>query len=173
MTPEEYKNYLPEYTEEGNIVIAGETIMFAHEEEYITRSIKEIHKRTGFTTVLELGFGLGYTARAFRDCDVKKHVIVEPNKKIYDKAKRWARFKRGVTVINAFWQEVKDLEEHFDLLYFDTYEMVSLNTYPGSITDGQFSYDYYAEFCTPYEGERLGKGSFRFGNYVQLLVNRR
>lgn len=169
MTEDELKNYIPEYTEEGNIVIADETIMFANEEVYIKESIRQICQRIRPRKVIELGYGLGYTTQQFQDNGVEKHIIIEPNKFLYNKAVEWARGKRGITVINDRWQNAR-VEGEFDFLYDDTFELVETD-YPKDFA--RFNFMWFAPFCGDYAGA-IPPHHFRFKideyDKIQMLI---
>ena len=168
MNKQELMNYIPEYDIEGNIIIDDHTIMFANEEEYIKKSIREIHSRINFNSVVEIGYGLGYTAQQFQDLGVSRHMIIEPNKVIYEKALEWAEGKEGVTVINDTWQDVL-LTDDFDLLYYDAYELIE----PNEVRMFEnINATWYAEFCVPYDGEGEHQDYFVFDDWLQMLVRK-
>ena len=125
MKEQEFLQKKPRYNDEG-IWIDEVCIMFKWEKEAIEESIKLICDKVKPYSVLELGFGYGYTAEQFQKCGVRKHVIIEPHPEIYKKAVEWANKRpcKHICVLNSFWQDVDLPQDEFDLIYFDTFEMV-------------------------------------------------
>ena len=92
-------------------------ILWDWEEDVITKGIKELCKKYKFESVLELGFGVGWTATEFQKHGIKKHVILEPNKDVYKNALEWNK-NHNAEIINIFSWEYKPKED-FDLIYDD------------------------------------------------------
>lgn len=70
--------------------------------------------------ILEIGFGLGISATQIQTHNPSKHVIVEIEKDIYDKAVEWADGKSNVEVIHADWKDaIGNLTDKFDGVYND------------------------------------------------------
>ena len=101
-------------------------LMHESEKKDIKQSIIDICKKHKPKRVLEIGFGLGYTATQFQDCNVKKHVIIEAHPEIFKRAAEWAKDYPNVILINDFFQDYKT-EEKFDLVYDDRMDMVFEN----------------------------------------------
>ena len=59
-------------------------ILWDWEEDVITKGIKELCKKYKFKSVLELGFGVGWTSTEFQKQGIERHVILEPNKESYN-----------------------------------------------------------------------------------------
>jgi hypothetical protein len=148
--------------------------MYGNEEEYIRESIRQILRRTDAKSVIEIGYGLGFTAREFQNQGIEKHIIIEPNKYIYNQALRWAEGKRGIEIINKRHQDIRaDELPVVDLVYDDIYELVV----PKKIERYNFHFKskWYAEFCSDYPGDEciIGREYFRFKidkyDKIQLL----
>ena len=175
MTSAELKNQIPEYRD-GNIYMTDNDvehcIMYGDEAEYIKESIRQILSRTDAKTVIEIGYGLGFTADEFQNQGVERHIIIEPNKFIYDKAVEWAEGKRGVEVINKRHQDIKaDELPRVDLVYDDIYELVV--PYKKERYNFHFRSKWYAQFCVNHsEGDVFGDEYFRFqiGEYDKLQL---
>lgn len=171
MEKQELMDYIPEIDAEGNIIIDGHVVMYANELDFITKSVREIHERISFSTVVEIGYGLGYTAEQFQQLGVTKHVIIEPNKELFKNAKKWAKNypDKEIILINDIWQDAV-VEGHYDLLYYDAYELIAPFDVP--VFDN-ISADWFAEFCFPVvEGAVVPDDYFRFDDYLQLLVRK-
>ncbi|MBF0436745.1 MAG: class I SAM-dependent methyltransferase [Magnetococcales bacterium] len=77
---------------------------------------------SGDRTVLEIGFGLGWSADAIARRGCRHHVIIEAHPIIAFQAREWAgRQKHPTTILEGFWQEiVPTLSGRFDGILFDT-----------------------------------------------------
>ena len=123
-------------------------ILWDWEEDVITKGIKELCKKYKFKSVLELGFGVGWTATEFQKQGVERHVILEPNKESYNKALKWNK-NYNAEIINIFSWEYEP-KEKFDLIYDDI-------VYVG----GQVNYNKHKNFIK----------SFKNQPYVKCTVN--
>lgn len=122
MEEQEYKDLILEEDDEG-LILDSIKVMWKYEEPFITEGVRLVCEKINPKSVIELGFGYGYTAQQFQDCGVERHIIFEAHPEIYQRALIWAEGKEGVEVINDFWQNVH-LDEEVDLVYYDTFEMV-------------------------------------------------
>ena len=81
-----------------------ECVLYHHEEDGIKKSIELLCKKYKFESVLELGFGMGWTATEFQKQGIKRHVIIEPNKGIYESALEWNK-NHNAEILNMFsWE---------------------------------------------------------------------
>ena len=99
-------------------------LMHESEKKDIKQSIIDICKKHKPKRVLEIGFGLGYTATQFQECGVETHTIVEAHPTIYNQAVEWAKDYPNVKIINKFIQDYDYNEKDFDLIYDDRQELV-------------------------------------------------
>ena len=82
-------------------------------------SVADIVAQNG-GNILEIGFGLGISATQIQTHSPSKHVIIEIEKEIYDKAVEWADGKSNVEVIHGDWKDVvSSLSYKFDGVYND------------------------------------------------------
>jgi len=73
--------------------------------------------------ILDIGFGLGYSANSFYSIGVKSYTCIEINKQIYKTACNWAKDKDNVTIILGDWIDIiPTLDKKFDGIFMDTYE---------------------------------------------------
>ena len=120
MTNKEWINGV--FTEsETDYKIAGLNILYKEEKEYIKKGVKLLCDKLHPTSVLEFGFGMGWTATEFQEQGVKRHVILEPNKENYQMALEWKKnYSTDIEILNIFsWQFETD--EKFDLVYDDRF----------------------------------------------------
>ena len=70
--------------------------------------------------VLEIGFGLGYSATEIQKYKIKSHTIIESDINVIHKLKLWAKKqKQKVIIVEGTWQnKLKELG-NFDSIFFD------------------------------------------------------
>ena len=125
ISKEDFKNSHIKETDEA-LMCGDNVLVWKNEKEGLTKGARLICEKYKIKSVLEGGFGLGYTATQFQDCNVKKHVIIEAHPEIFKRAAEWAKDYPNVILINDFFQDYKT-EEKFDLVYDDRMDMVFEN----------------------------------------------
>ncbi len=74
--------------------------------------------------VLEIGFGLGLSARAIGQGRIERYTVIEAHPEIARRARAWAEGEMSVpaTVLEGFWQDVVETlpAGGFDGILFDT-----------------------------------------------------
>ena len=95
--------------------------------------------------VLEIGFGLGYSANKIQSFDINSHTIIENNPEVFEVLKKWAlKQKNKVNVIFGDWQEIlPNLKQKYDSIFFDD-SVTSKHNDPENI---RFFLFYYYIFC--------------------------
>lgn len=72
--------------------------------------------------ILDVGYGLGFSATFFREIGVKSYTCIELDDEIYTRAKQWASDKPNVTIIKGDWiDSIPTLTKKFDGIFMDTY----------------------------------------------------
>ena len=105
--------------------IAGMNILYKEEEEYLKKGVELLCDKIKPTSVLEFGFGKGWTASQFQEYGVNRHVILEPNKENYQMAFDWKdSYSADIEILNIFSWDY-DSDEKFDLVYDDRMEVIS------------------------------------------------
>ena len=105
--------------------IAGKNILYKNEIEYLPKGVELLCKKIKPKSVLEFGFGMGWTATEFQKQGVQRHVILEPNKENYQMALDWKdKYNTDIEIINTFSWEY-ETDEKFDLVYDDRLEAIS------------------------------------------------
>ena len=97
--------------------IDDEWILYDWEDGVLQKGVEWLCKKYKFESVLELGFGVGWTATEFQKQEIKRHVILEPNKDVYKNALEWNK-NYNTEIINVFSWEYEP-KEKFDLIYDD------------------------------------------------------
>lgn len=75
--------------------------------------------------VLEVGFGLGYSAQKIQSYHPKSHTIIEYHPEVLIKAREWAKKHPNVTIVAGTWQEMLPTLGVFDSIFFDDYPLQS------------------------------------------------
>ena len=110
---------------ETDYTIAGMNILYKEETEYLKKGVKLLCDKLHPKSVLEFGFGKGWTATEFQKQGVKRHVILEPNKENYQMALDWKdKYDTDIEILNIFSWEF-ETDENFDLVYDDRLEVIS------------------------------------------------
>ena len=106
--------------------IAGKNILYKNEIEFLPKGVELLCKKLKPKSVLEFGFGMGWTETEFQKQGVTRHVILEPNIELYQAALTWkANYSTNIDILNIWsWDYIGG--ETFDLVYDDrepvTYE---------------------------------------------------
>ena len=104
---------------ETDYTIAGMNILYKKETEYLKKGVKLLCDKLHPQSVLEFGFGMGWTATEFQEQGIKRHVILEPNKENYKMALEWKdSYNADIEILNIFSWDY-DSDEKFDLVYDD------------------------------------------------------
>ena len=190
MTIDELKYQIPIYRNGNIYFIDGDRevcAMESRERAYIRKSVRELCERVHPTSVLEFGFGFGFTTQEFQDKGVTRHVIIEPNDYIYQQALYWreslpVEIQVNVEIVNCRYQDF-ETNEHFDLIYNDIAEFVNPE---GEVDENgrwlsifdfckrKFNFNYYSEFCVDKPSSQIPIDYFAFDYYnwhkIQMLV---
>ena len=96
-------------------------VMMEWEKLYMEAAIEKL-KPSG--DVLEIGFGLGYSADAIQKFDINSHTIIEADGSALKKLKEWAPLqKHKVNIIEGCWQyRLPSMTQKFDSFFFDDFD---------------------------------------------------
>ena len=100
--------------------IAEKNILWKYEIEYLKKGVELLCKQHKIKSVLEFGFGMGWTATEFQKQGIERHVILEPNKENYTMALEWKKQfdDSDIEILNIFSWDLEIIEK-FDLVYDD------------------------------------------------------
>ena len=99
--------------------IAGQNILYKNEIEFLPKGVELLCKKLKPKSVLEFGFGMGWTATEFQKQGVQRHVILEPNQENYQIALKWKKqYNTDIEILNIFSWDF-ETNEKFDLVYDD------------------------------------------------------
>jgi guanidinoacetate N-methyltransferase len=114
----------PAYYDGHTLTIEGHPVMADWETEYM-RELATIATRAG-GTVLEVGFGMGISARFVQAQDIREHIIIEANRQVHDYATAFAKEARVRTrALLGMWESVTPLFPDGSVtgILFDTYPL--------------------------------------------------
>ncbi|MBI2811221.1 MAG: class I SAM-dependent methyltransferase [Candidatus Melainabacteria bacterium] len=97
-------------------------VMMEWEKPYMQACIDALKP---FGDVLEIGFGLGYSATAIQSYHPKSHTIVEYHPEVAKHARQWAKKYPNVTIVEDTWQNALPHLAIFDCIFFDDYPLHS------------------------------------------------
>ncbi len=111
--------------EQGRDVLLKEgkfQVMMEWEKPYMHACIDNLKP---FGDVLEIGFGLGYSAERIQSFAPKSYTIVEYHPEVALKARAFAAKYPHVTIIEDTWQHALSSLGTFDCIFFDDYPLQS------------------------------------------------
>ena len=158
---------------ETDYKIAGQNILYKNEEDYLVKGVELLCDQLNPSSVLEFGFGKGWTSTEFQRKGVSRHVILEPNKEVYQMALTWkANYSTNIEILNIFSWDYEG-GETFDLVYDDRQEVISETDHEAQmekiLTKGQW----YAGWAIPCDNEKFSDYPIYFNmnnrSYVQAL----
>ena len=93
-----------------------EQIMMEWEKPYMEECINTLKPQGD---VLEIGFGLGYSANQIRKYPIKSHTIIEADDTIYKDLLNWSDSK--TIPVHGYWQKELSRLGQFDCIFFDDF----------------------------------------------------
>ena len=100
-------------------IISGkdDIIMMSWERPLMERHAEAVCQNGG--NILEIGFGMGISAQYIQEQDIDSHTIIEIHPEIAKKARKWARDKENVEILEADWYDIKDSLKTYDGIFYD------------------------------------------------------
>ncbi|CAM9932398.1 unnamed protein product [Discosporangium mesarthrocarpum] len=96
--------------------------MMEWEKPYM-RALVDALGITGETEVLEIGFGLGYSADRVQEMKPRRHTIIECDPVVLARLRGWAEGKVAVMVVEGYWQTSLAGLGMFDAIFFDDFPL--------------------------------------------------
>jgi hypothetical protein len=97
-------------------------VMMEWERPYMQACIEALKP---FGDVLEIGFGLGYSADCIQAACPKSHTIIEYHPAVAAKAREWAKSHPNAKIVEDTWQNAMPKLGVFDCIFFDDYPLHS------------------------------------------------
>ena len=95
-------------------------IMMEWERPYMEKCIELLSPHD---SILEIGFGMGYSASKIQEyaTDITSHVIIECNPTVWERFNKWKIGKSNVQLVKGRWQDMLQILGEFDYIFFDDY----------------------------------------------------
>jgi|SRR3989344_7267695 len=124
--PDQYKSWqmAPAIFSEHQLTIHGHPVMEDWERTYMKKLAEISCSKNG--TVLEVGFGMGISARYIQLQNIDKHIIIEANQDVFKRLLEFAsESNKPVMPLLGFWQNVTaDITANsISGILFDTYPL--------------------------------------------------
>ena len=95
-------------------------VMMEWEKPYMEACIDKLQPKGD---VLEIGFGMGYSATHIQKYKPKSHTIIEMDKIVIKRLREWAKDYDNIIIVEGIWQEkIHDLGK-FDEMFFDDFPL--------------------------------------------------
>ena len=105
--------------QEGLYSVDGKhQVMMEWEREYMYACIDKLQP---YGDVLEIGFGMGYSADRIQSFNVKTHTIIECNPVVLEKLEEYKKTHPNVIIVKGRWQDILQTCGKFDSIFFDDY----------------------------------------------------
>ena len=95
-------------------------VMMEWEKPYMEACIDKLQPKGH---VLEIGFGMGYSATQIQKYKPKSHTIIEMDPMVIKKLQEWAKDYDNIIIVEGTWQEKLDDLEKYDEIFFDDYPL--------------------------------------------------
>jgi len=118
MLQQEYK--IDEYGKEILLQDDEHQVMMEWEKPYMEACIDKLQPKGD---VLEIGFGMGYSATQIQKYKPKSHTIIEMDPMVIEKAKKWAEDYDNITIVQGTWQKELSKLGTFDEIFFDDFPL--------------------------------------------------
>lgn len=100
-------------------------IMMEWEKPYMEACIQKLQP---FGDVLEVGFGLGYSATEIQKFPINSYTVIECDKKTYQRALEWKKqYNHQINIIFDRWENVYKTLPKYDCAFFDDYDIETIN----------------------------------------------
>ena len=118
MLQQQYKT--DEYGKEILLQDNKHQVMMEWEKSYMEACIDFLKPKGD---VLEIGFGMGYSATQIQKYKPKSHTIIEMDPTVIKRLKKWAKNYDNIIIIEGTWQkEIHNLGK-FDEIFFDDFPL--------------------------------------------------
>ncbi len=136
---------------ETKLEILGQAVMEEWETPYMKQLAQIASSKGG--VVLEIGYGMGISSRFIQEANIQKHIIIEANKQVANKARVFAKkVARPVKVLEGLWEEVinKVTDDSINGILFDSYPL----------TEEELYQNHFSFFKVAYQKLKLGGGTY-------------
>ncbi|KAH9101794.1 hypothetical protein LEN26_014098 [Aphanomyces euteiches] len=100
----------------------GQQVMMAWEKDYMEKCVEALAISSS-SDVLEIGFGLAYSANRIQSYQPHSHTIIECDPVSLKQLRAWAVTRPNVRVVAGTWQNMLASLGEFDCIFFDDYPL--------------------------------------------------
>lgn len=93
-------------------------VMMEWEKDYMEKCIEILNPQGN---ILEIGFGMGYSADKIQSYDIDSHTIIECNPDVLKKLREYKKSHPNVIIVEGRWQDVLETCSKYDCIFFDDY----------------------------------------------------
>ncbi|RLN90139.1 hypothetical protein BBJ28_00005843 [Nothophytophthora sp. Chile5] len=108
----------------------GQQVMMEWEKQYMRQCVDALEIRP-MDRVLEIGFGLAYSASHIQSFAPAQHTIIECDREVLLRAAQFESEHSGVHIVAGTWQQMLPILGEFDCVFFDDYPLPELLTAQG------------------------------------------
>lgn len=95
-------------------------IMMEWEKPYMEACVQKLQP---FGDVLEIGFGLGYSATEIQKFPISSYTLIESDLETYNRSLEWKNnYNHQITIIHSKWENIHKKLPKFDSIFFDDYD---------------------------------------------------
>jgi len=99
-------------------------IMMEWEKPYMEACIQKLQP---FGDVLEIGFGLGYSATEIQKFPINSYTVIECDEKTYQRALEWKKqYNHSINIIFGRWEDFYKILPKYDCAFFDDFDIKTL-----------------------------------------------
>ena len=95
-------------------------VMMEWEKPYMEACIDKLQPKGD---VLEIGFGMGYSATQIQKYKPKSHTIIEMDPIVIKRLEEWAKDYDNIIIVEGTWQEKINNSGKFDEIFFDDFPL--------------------------------------------------
>ena len=95
-------------------------VMMEWEKPYMEACIDKLQPKGD---VLEIGFGMGYSATQIQKYKPKSHTIIEMDPVVIKRLEEWAKDYDNIIIVEGTWQEKINGLGKFDEIFFDDFPL--------------------------------------------------
>jgi guanidinoacetate N-methyltransferase len=169
---------------EKKLTILGCAVMEDWETPYMKVLAEIAASKSG--VVLELGYGMGISARFIHERPISRHIIIEANHDVAGKARDFAANANiATTILEGLWEDVIEAipDNYLDGILFDTYPLSEQELYQNHFGFFPLAYrklksggvfTYYSDEVSEFGKIHLAKledAGFQQANVKKVVVN--
>jgi hypothetical protein len=117
--------------DQGNEILIDKTgfqVMMQWEKPYMEALVDRLEPQGD---VLEIGFGMGYSADHIQRYPIRSHTIIEMDPTVIARAREWAKHQpHPVVIVEGTWQSKLSTLGQFDRAFFDDAPVENTNQHP-------------------------------------------